>query len=226
MSVKPSKSAEIVAAGRSIGGPVYAYEFEREALSDRLKRSLPDDARFVVVTAKRYPASKFTKHFKLKHSGKAVVHWQVNRLLTKAEVASEAYQPDAKARALLRGVKLVEQDLKSSGGAYSLTEVQTLMRDISRQAVNNRVREGTLLAVPGPSNRAYYPAIQFTESGMPVEGLKEVRQALGTENAWMILNFLANADPKLGDRRPIDMLKAGKLDKVLEVARRFGVQGA
>lgn len=224
MSTKPSKSENAV-PGRSVIGPTYAYEFEREVLSDRLKRTLPDDARFVVVTRKRYPASKIAGHFKLKRSGKAVVRWDINTL-SKAEVASEAYQPDAKARALLRGVRLVEQDLKSSGGAYSLAEVQILMRDISRQAVNSRVREGTLLAVPGPSNRAYYPAIQFTESGMPVEGLKEVRHALGTENAWMILNFLANADPQLEGRRPIDMLKSGELDKVLEVARRFGVQGA
>ncbi len=142
------------------------------------------------------------------------------------KVASGAYEPDAKARALLRGVKLVEQDLKSSGGAYSLSEVQALMRDISRQAVNNRVREGSILAVPGPSNRAAYPAVQFMENGMPVDGLKEVREALGTENSWMVLNFLVNADPRLDGRRPIDLMKAGKLEQVLEVARRFGMQGA
>lgn len=142
------------------------------------------------------------------------------------KVASGAYEPDAKARALLRGVKVVEQDLESSGGAYSLSDVQTLMRDISRQAINNRVREGSLLAVPGPSNRAVYPVAQFMENGMPVDGLKEVSAALGTENSWMILNFLVNAEPKLDGRKPIDLLKAGELDRVLEVARRFGVQGA
>jgi hypothetical protein len=226
MPTKPSKSAEKVMTGRSVAGSVYAYEFEKEVASDRLKKFLPNDARFVVVTAKRYPASKFAKQFKIKRSGKAVVRWHTSSPPTEAEVGAEAYRPDAKARALLRGVRLVEQDLKSSGGAYSLAEVQMLMRDISRQAVNNRVREGTLLAVPGPSNRACYPAIQFTESGLPVEGLREVRQALGTENPWMILNFLANADPQLEGRRPIDMLKAGEVNKVIEVARRVGVQGA
>jgi hypothetical protein len=42
----------------------------------------------------------------------------------------------------------------------------------------------------------------------------------------MILNFLVNPDSKLGNRAPIDLMKAGKLQRVLEVARRFGVQGA
>jgi hypothetical protein len=143
-----------------------------------------------------------------------------------AEVASDAYRPDARARALLHGVKLVEEDLRSSGGAYSLTEVQALMHGITRQAVNNRVREGSLLAVLGPSNRATYPAVQFMNDGMPVDGLKEVREALGTDNSWMVLNFLVSAEPKLNDRKPIDLLKAGKLKQVLEVARRFGLQGA
>ncbi len=143
-----------------------------------------------------------------------------------AGVASDAYQPDARARALLQGVKLVEEDLSSSGGAYSLTEVQALMRGITRQAINNRVREGSLLAVPGPSNRATYPAVQFMNDGMPVDGLKEVRDALGTVNSWMVLNFLVSPEPKLSGRKPIDLLKAGKLKQVLEVARRFGLQGA
>lgn len=143
-----------------------------------------------------------------------------------AEIRSQAYKPNVKARALLRGKEIVAKDLATSGGAYSLEQVQSLLHDITRQAVNKRVREGTLLAVPGPSNRLSYPVVQFTEEGIPVEGLREVREALGTENSWMILNFLVSPDPKLGNRAPIDLMKAGKLQRVLEVARRFGVQGA
>lgn len=143
-----------------------------------------------------------------------------------AKVGSQAYQLNAKARALLRGKEIVARDLSTSGGAYSLEQVQSLLHDITRQAVNKRVRDGSLLAVPGPSNRLSYPVVQFTDGGTPVEGLKEVREALGTENSWMILNFLVSPDSKLGNRTPIDLMKAGKLQRVLEVARRFGVQGA
>lgn len=220
----PAKASKL--AAESTGdAPVYTYEVEKETFDERLRRSLPDDARLVIVTAKRYPASKFARHFKVKRRSGVVIRPQSGEPSIQAEVSHDAYRPDAKARALLRGVELVEQDLRSSGGAYSLAEVQTLMHGISRQAVNSRVREGNLLAVPGPSNRAYYPAVQFKSDGKPVDGLKEVRQALGTKNAWMMLNFLVSAEPKLNGRKPIEMMKAGELDKVLEVARRFGVQG-
>ncbi len=100
------------------------------------------------------------------------------------------------------------------------------MHNISRQAVHNRVRTGSLLAVPGPSNRATYPVVQFMPDGRPVEGLKEVREALDTESAWMVLNFLVNPEPKLRGKKPIDLLKAGRIDEVVEAARRVAVQGA
>jgi hypothetical protein len=223
MSEKPSRGA-----GREgpADPPVYAYELGREAFDDRVVKSLPEDARLIVLTPKPLTASKFAKRFKLKRTGGAIVRRQARQPAAKIDVGSDAYRPDAKARALLRGVKMVEQDLRSSGGAYSLSEVQTLMRDVSRQAVNSRVREGSLLAVPGPSNRACYPAVQFTSSGGPVVGLKEVRQALGTGNSWALLNFLVNSEPKLNGRRPIDLMKDGELSKVLEVALAFGIQGA
>ena len=86
--------------------------------------------------------------------------------------------------------------------------------------------EGRLLAVPGPSNRSVYPVAQFRDDGRPAEGLKEVREALGTRNPWMLLNFLVNAEPRLNNRKPIDLLRSGRLDAVLEVARRVGAQGA
>lgn len=141
-------------------------------------------------------------------------------------IREEAFRPGAKARALLRGIEIVEQDLKASGGAFSLLEVCTLMRGVSRQAVHKRANEGSLLAVPGPSNRNVYPVVQFSTDGMPVDGLKEVREALGTRSPWMLLNFLIHAEPRLDGMKPIDLLKAGKLDAVLEAARRMGTQGA
>ena len=143
-----------------------------------------------------------------------------------ADPTADAYLPDARARALLRGIKVVEQDLKASGGAFTLEQVKELMHGISRQAVSNRVIGGTLLAVRGPNNRATYPVVQFMPDGQPVEGLKEVRDALATANTWTVLNFLVNPEPKLGGRKPIDLLKAGGIDEVVEAARRVGTQGA
>jgi hypothetical protein len=141
-------------------------------------------------------------------------------------INQKAFEPDARARALLEGVRIAQEDLRKAGGAYDLAQVRTLMQGVSRQAVDKRVQEGSLLAVPGPSNRRSYPTLQFNLDGTIVEGLKAVCAALPTNNPWTILNFLAHPDDRLQGRKPIDVLKAGNVDLVVEAARRLGQQGA
>ena len=137
-----------------------------------------------------------------------------------------AFAPDARARAILRGQRMMREDLKNAGGAFDLGEVSEVLGSISRQAVDKKVRDGTLLAVPGPGNRRRYPTAQFDDSGQLVKGLREVRAALPTSNPWMILNFLVNPDAMLGDRPPIALLREGRIEAVVEAARRVGEQGS
>jgi hypothetical protein len=142
----------------------------------------------------------------------------------KASIESAVYAPNARARALLQGVKIAEADLKEAGGAFKLEEVQTLLHGVSRQALEKRVKDGSLLAVPGPSNRRRYPAVQFTREGV-VPGLKQVQEALPTRNPWTVLNFLVRSDDRLGGRKPIEVLRNGDVDLVVSAARGMGVQG-
>lgn len=141
-------------------------------------------------------------------------------------IDAEAFEPSAKARALLRGVRTAQEDLKCAGGAYELDEVRALLNGVSRQAVEKRVREGSLLVVPGPSNRRRFPTVQFTDEGEVAPGLRELRDALPFQNPWAVLNYLVNPEDRLGGRRPIDALKAGDVNEVVEAARRLGQQGA
>jgi hypothetical protein len=144
----------------------------------------------------------------------------------KPVVDASAFEPNARAKALLRGVQIAQSDLKESGGAYDLDQVRVLMNGISRQMVDRKVREGSLLAVPGPSNRRAYPTVQFNRDGTVVPGLKAVQEALPTENPWAVLNFLVRPDPRLDGRTPIDLLKAGEIDLVVDAARRMDQQGS
>jgi hypothetical protein len=137
-----------------------------------------------------------------------------------------AFEPDARSRALLEGIRIAQDDLREAGGAYDLDQVRTLLKGVSRQAIDKRVREGSLLAVPGPSNRRSYPTVQFDRDGSVAPGLKAVRDALPTRNPWAILNFLVQPDDRLGGRKPVDVLKAGDITIVIEAARRYGEQGA
>ena len=121
-------------------------------------------------------------------------------------------------------MNIAEADLKEAGGAFKPEEVQKLLNGVSRQALEKRVKDGSLLAVPGPSNRRRYPAIQFTRDGV-VPGLKKVQEALPTRNPWAILNFLVRSDSRLGGRKPIEVLRNGDVDLVVSAARGMGVQG-
>lgn len=139
-------------------------------------------------------------------------------------VEADAFAPDAKARALLRGVMQAKQDLIAAGGAFSMDEVCALLGDISRQAVHKKVQAGALLAVRGPHGRTVFPTFQFTSSG-PIAGLSRLSEAFESTNPWMLLNFLVHPDDRLGDRRPIDVLKEGDVDAVVAAARSLGQQG-
>ncbi len=139
---------------------------------------------------------------------------------------AEAFTPDARALAILDGVRIAQENLRQSGGAYDLDQVRTLLRGISRQAIDKRVQEGSLLAVPGPSNHRSFPTLQFNADGTVIEGLKSVREALPTDNPWNVLNFLAQPDERLNGRKPVDVLKEGKVDLVVEAPRRLAKQGA
>ena len=140
-------------------------------------------------------------------------------------VNKAAFEPDARSKALLQGVRIAEQDLREAGGAYNLEQVRTLMHGISRQRVDRRVQERTLLAVAGPSNRRLYPTIQFNHDGSVVDGLKPVLEALPTRNVWAALNFLSRPDHRLAGRKPIDLLRQGEVAIVVEAARRVAEQG-
>lgn len=141
------------------------------------------------------------------------------------EVSRTAFEPDARGRAILRGLEYARLDLSESGGSYSLDEVRTVLGGISRQAVDKRVKDGSLLAVPGPSNRRRYPTFQFDGDGDVLVGLKDVQAALPTRNAWAVLNFLINPQDGLNGLTPASALRSGKLDAVVASARRLGEQG-
>ena len=150
----------------------------------------------------------------------------VTRDVSDAHVGAEVFEPDARARAILCGRSYAAQDLKAAGGSYGLDEVRALLNDITRQAVDKRVTEGTLLAVPGPGGSRRFPTAQFDKQGVAVKGLKEVRKALGFSSPWAVLNFLVNGNDHLNGRRPIDALYQGEVGLVVAAAASVGVQGA
>lgn len=203
---------------------VYAYTVPAERIRALASSDLSGIGHVTVVSPKQLPSlrARRLKHFEIK-SGDATDAPPKREAIP--SVADDAFVPDARARAILRGLDFAHADLKEAGGAYDLAQVRKIMRGVSRQAIEKRVREGSLLAVPGPNNRRSYPTLQFNADGSVVDGLRAVRDALRTKNPWAILGFLINPQDALEGHRPITRLRAGALEPVLQAARRTGEQG-
>ncbi|CAN5125665.1 hypothetical protein BH10PSE6_BH10PSE6_34420 [soil metagenome] len=205
--------------------PLYGVELAATDLKSL--RELPADANVMIVSVGHYPKLKLPKSKTKGFWRMRLVNAKDHRKTDKISplIKASAFQPGARARALLRGAEAIAEDLKAAGGTFDLESICSLTR-LTRQAIHKQVTDGRLLAVPGPSNRNVYPVVQFNSDGKPVEGLKEVRDALGSRSPWMLLNFLVNPEARLDNRKPIDLLRAGKLGAVIEAARHVGLQGA
>lgn len=198
-----------------------------KALTRRVVAEMPPAGVRVALVAANTAAWKKLQAWASDQMGRTVPDPTPDRRkpgLVAADIENPAYAPDSRARALLRGLTIAEADLQEAGGAFTPDEVRRLLNGVSRQALEKRVKDGSLLAVPGPSNRRRYPAVQFTREGV-VPGLKQVQAALPTRNPWAVLNFLVRSDDRLNGRAPIALLREGDVERVVSAARGIGVQG-
>ena len=97
---------------------------------------------------------------------------------------------------------------------------------ISRQAVSDRERKGTLLAVM-EGGQLRFPLWQFDPMGTGgvVEGLPRTLHVLDENGALSPLakmSWLRKANPSLGGDTPLEALRTGRLDEVLSAARGVG----
>lgn len=132
---------------------------------------------------------------------------------------------DARAHATARGLLYSREDLRSSGGTVPLREVCARLGVCSRD-IDVLVADGSLLAVKDARGRRRFPAAQFRGDGYVVFGLADVQAALGFGSPWSVLNFLVNENDLLSNEWPINVLKRGDLEKVIQAATIQGAHGA
>ena len=104
-------------------------------------------------------------------------------------------------------------------GAFTASEVAKNLLRTSRQTPHDRVRSQTLLAIRD-NGKLYFPYWQFDPEGSDgvVEGFPEVIKALQlSDYAKMV--WLTRPNPDLENLTPIEALKKGKKEQVLEQAR-------
>jgi hypothetical protein len=138
------------------------------------------------------------------------------------EVATAWRGNDPFAAARQRAIDMKRRLLEAEGGCLTVAQVAARL-GISKQAVDKRRRTGKLLALQTPRG-FLYPAWQFGDDGV-LPGLERVLARLAvapwTQAAWFL-----SGDSRLGDARPLDVLRRGEVEPVLRAAAAHGEQGA
>jgi hypothetical protein len=133
------------------------------------------------------------------------------------------FEPDDEALCMIEGKAMFEEDLLKSGGCFDLEQAQLLLGNISRQAVDQRVQKGSLIAVTGDGNKRVYPVFQF-HNGKLLPGLAEVLAVLPKTHEWALVNFFVNPDA-FDDRSPVEALRQNDIEAALAAARDFADSG-
>lgn len=128
------------------------------------------------------------------------------------------------ARAHVRGLEARQQLVEAEGGSWSSEEVARLLR-ISKTAVLKRLMTGRLLAWREERlQAARFPRWQFDEHGHVLDGLEEVLGILNRDarlDVWGKMIFFLQEKPSLDGRRPLDLLRQGKLKEVKLAAEAY-----
>jgi hypothetical protein len=128
------------------------------------------------------------------------------------------------ARAQVRGLEARQQLVEAEGGSWSSEEVARLLH-ISKTAVLKRLTSGRLLAWREERlQAARFPRWQFDEHGQVLDGLEDVLRILNQDarlDAWGKMLFFLQEKPSLDGRRPVDLLRQGKLKEVRLAAQAY-----
>jgi hypothetical protein len=98
------------------------------------------------------------------------------------------------------------------GPFYSTAGMARVLGGVSRQAVEERRRRRTILALRTADDVWVYPAFQLDERNRVVRGLAEVLarfRPATTDDEWMVAGFVAAPQPELGGRTIVDHLSSG-----------------
>jgi hypothetical protein len=154
----------------------------------------------------------------------ATDHLVMLEAVSSAPWVAELVSDDPVVAAKLRGLKLRQQMLETSGGTLTSEQVAKVL-GISRQAVDKRRSSNQLLALTQGRRGYSYPSFQFDE-GRTLKGMEEVLGKLSALDPWMQLSFFTSAHERLGGKTPIKALQDGLLEGVSRVASGYGEQGA
>ncbi len=125
--------------------------------------------------------------------------------------------------ALARGLSVREKMAAEEGGHISADEAGVLL-GMTKQSVLNLYHAGKALAWKTEKQGALrFPVWQFSE-GRRLPGLEAVLAELNEGEVlddWGKVGFFLQKHARLGNRRPLDLLRESKLEPVLKAAEAY-----
>jgi excisionase family DNA binding protein len=139
-------------------------------------------------------------------------------------VRAKSPRRDGLALAMARGLEARQQLAEAEGGSLSSNEVASLL-GISKTAVLRRLEAGRLVAWrEGRLQAARFPRWQFDRHGRVLSGLERVLTILNRNqrlDAWGKILFFLQIEGTLGNKRPLDLLREGRLEDVRLAAEAY-----
>jgi hypothetical protein len=128
------------------------------------------------------------------------------------------------ANAMARGLTVRRKLMEAEGGSLPAEQAARLL-GISKAAILKRYHKGQIIAWREErQNAVRFPVWQFKDHRV-LEGLEEVLAILNAGNRQddfgRLLFFLSNMG-FIGNKRPLDCLRAGEVKKVLQAAEGYG----
>jgi hypothetical protein len=142
-----------------------------------------------------------------------------------SQIGSNPSENEAKKIVLARGILARKQLEIAEGGSLSAEEMANALGR-TRQGIDYLRREGSILAWRTTQGKWRYPAWQLTDQGGLLPGIGVSLKALNTHSEWEPVIFFLSPRESFHGKRPLDLLRAGRLDEVISAAERHGGHGA
>jgi hypothetical protein len=116
------------------------------------------------------------------------------------------------------GKRAVEEMRQAEGGAWTGAELEGRF-GLSSATLHRRRKEHRIVYWRDAKHDFHYPKWQFTAPGALLPGVQEVLQLFRSEDEWRVMSYFLGKRQQLGDRRPLDLLRAGEKEAVLAHAK-------